>query len=468
MRNKPLSKSTLCISLLMLVCTLLPQRAVGQPAVNYAQTQLGTIPANTYSVIRSVAGGTMAVASMNHAGHASVYLIDPTNTMIIYHADLEDNLFIYDMRVVNSTVYFCGSYKGEGCIGFFDYHDLLAAAPLNIQLKTINFLIHCSSTLYRMAAYADGTGEKVVAVGECRYDHNDSDGSAEFPDCWSTVDTNYLCMRRVVVEADFPAFTMNRLSSEVVAPYDYMQEVIETDNHVAIIGFYGASGGISIHRCNKSNVLLTYNNNWYYYPVTTNECASKIKGCRMGKDTIAIVSMAPEIIYDGSPIFGSVVRMFDLSTMANINAQLVITEHKDEPMDILYVPGQDSLILLHDIYFPSHGSAFNCFISLDPNSPGGYPASCWYNAALNYNSLDIATPNQYIASGGEFWCIDDASTPNNNTTCYRKETVSVKPINCVVSILNYCSRDRIPCAELKTLPLFNTHTVPLVPTCLIP
>ena len=103
--------------------------------------------------------------------------------------------------------------------------------------------------------------------------------------------------------------------------------------------------------------------------------------------------------------------------------------------------------------------------TLLPQRAVGQPA---VNYALNYNSLDIATPNQYIASGGEFWCIDDASTPNNNTTCYRKETVSVKPINCVVSILNYCSRDRIPCAELKTLPLFNTHTVPLVPTCLIP
>ena len=103
--------------------------------------------------------------------------------------------------------------------------------------------------------------------------------------------------------------------------------------------------------------------------------------------------------------------------------------------------------------------------TLLPQRALGQPA---VNYTLNYNSLDIATPNQYIASGGEFWCIDDASTPNNNTTCYRKETVSVKPINCVVNIQSSRLPSPIPCGVPKSIPPFNTHTVPLVPTCLIP
>ena len=56
MKKKILQKSTLCISLLMLVCTLLPQRAVGQPAVDFASAIVSSSISNGKdAVIRSVA-----------------------------------------------------------------------------------------------------------------------------------------------------------------------------------------------------------------------------------------------------------------------------------------------------------------------------------------------------------------------------------------------------------------------------
>ena len=461
MKNKLLPDCRLCALLLVLGCTFfLPQRAVAQLSVDYAQTQLGSPPLNKYSVIRSVANGTMAVASMNHSSHATVYLIDPTSTMTICHADLEDNLFIYDMRVINSTVYFCGSSRGNGCIGYFDYNDLLASVPLNIQLKEIALSHVGYGVLYRMAAYPNGSEEKVVAVGEIEYDHNDS-FPPDFPDCWDSSGIYHTCLRRLVVEANFPSFSMYYLCSESAKQYDYMQEVVEVDNYVAIVGCYNPKNGISIHRCDKSAVLATYQNDWYYYPVTPNECASKIKGCRMKEDKLAIVSMAPDTYYGGATLLASVMRVFDLNTMDNINAQLVVTGLKDEPKDILYMHGPDSLILLN----PIRGTTFNCFITLDPNSIGGYAARCWYNPALNYNSLDRATATHYIASGGEFWCIKDATTLSNAGTCYRNETIAVKPIVLAPKIKGTCLSFNILMGTARTVPPPNINTEPLTPTC---
>ena len=90
--------------------------------------------------------------------------------------------------------------------------------------------------------------------------------------------------------------------------------------------------------------------------------------------------------------------------------------------------------------------------TLLPQRAVGQPA---VNYALNYNSLDIATPNQFISSGGSYWNIKDATTINANSGCYKIEVVSVKLIDCIITKTNKCT--------------LNTHSdYDLVPVSLAP
>lgn len=448
MRNKPLFKSTLCIPLLMLVCTLLPQRAVGQPAVDYAHALLGTSPSSGISVIRAVAGGTMAIASKNMPSDVTFYLIDPLSSTPIYKADIA-HLLVHDMRVIGTSVYFCGSYYGRACIGSFDYSYMLSPAPPNIPLTLLDNTIPGYSCLYRMVVYQNGSEQKVVAVGNCIYDH--SEGSTlTFPDCWDTPNvSNVTCIRRLVVEADYPSMNIRYICSEESANNDFMDEVVETNNYVAIIGLFRDNGGISIHKCNKSNVLDSYCYDWNIFPFNTTECSSHIKSCRMDNDTIAIVSMAPNTYIGATSYLSSIVRVFDLATMTNTSAQLVATELKDEPKDIIYVPSTNSLILLHNIYYPLLSSTYNSFITIDPYPTTNYAAPCWYlSSEYEFNSLDMATANQFISSGGSYWNIKDATTINANSGCYKNEVVSVKLIDCIIKKPNNCNPYPFPHYEI--------------------
>ena len=103
--------------------------------------------------------------------------------------------------------------------------------------------------------------------------------------------------------------------------------------------------------------------------------------------------------------------------------------------------------------------------TLLPQRAVGLPA---VNYALNYNSLDMATPNQYIASGGEFWCIKDASTLINPNNCYRTETVSVKPIDHVNWISTIGRPSPLSINTNYILPSSQTYSNSITNTCVTP
>ena len=100
-----------------------------------------------------------------------------------------------------------------------------------------------------------------------------------------------------------------------------------------------------------------------------------------------------------------------------------------------------------------------------PQRAVGQPA---VNYALNYNSLDIATPNQYIASGGEFWCIKDASTLINPNNCYRTETIAVKPIDHVNWISTIGRPSPLSINTNYILPSSQTYYEPIANPCVTP
>ena len=451
MKKKILQKSTLCISLLMLVCTLLPQRAVGQPAVDFASAIVSSSISNGKdAVIRSVAGGSMAVASVNENLNALVYLIDPTS-MMVYQAELPATFFIYDMRVNGPMVYFCGRHREKACIGYFKYNDLLAGPLLYFFYSDILFNDSINLSLHRMVAYTENSQEKVVAVGECTYMNYNSQ-SLICPDCSTPGDT-VQCVTRLIVEADFPSGDIKYWTSEEADPFDRINEVVETDNFVSLIGMYTQNGGISIHRCKKSDVLGTYCADWYLYPVSTNEGASKIRGCRTQNDEIAIASLSPDMTIGGvSGNMVSIMREFNLATMDNFSSQLIMTRIKDEPKEMVYIPRLQSIILLHNIFYPSPAQSLYSFVLLMKNPPADYYAKSWIDINTNYyQSLDTASGNHFIAYGNDHCCLKDA-TMSNPSMCYKNELVDILII------------DNAP--KSQTIPLFSKPPInsPPLPT----
>lgn len=387
----------------------------------------------------------MAVASVNESTHAIVYLVDPTG-MAIYQAELPQGFFIYDMRVNGSTVYFCGSHSGLGCIGLFKYSDLITNPHLDFTHYDINPAVSSYTCLHRMVAYTENMHEKVVAVGECDY-MSHLNNPPQCPDCSNPGDT-VPCMSRLIVEADITLDLIKYTSSDYFDPSYSIDEVVVTDNFVALIGMWVKNNSISIHRCDRFDVLNSFCAYWYLYPVTTNEGASKIRGCRTENDEIVIASLTPDITVGSAPVpMASIVREFDLATMDNISSQMVMTNIKDEPKELLYVPSLQSIILLQNIFYPSTVSSKYSFVSLKRNPLTNYVADSWIDINTNYyKSLDLASGSQFVASGKDHCCLKDATMFDHNNMCYKIENVPISVI------------DNAPKNQIKLPPNFYQYT----------
>ena len=408
----------------------IPVTARCQIPFDFASTTLVSATNTKDPVIRAVNPLT-AVASANGATSSSVYRIktDPATGITIKRIDLEPRTFIHDLRVVDSVVYFCGQYAGEGCIGRISLSQFDSANSLAPCIKT-SALSDTHTTFYRLAAYRHGGIDKVVAVGEriIRYQVAVTLPYSATP----AAQTSHSVRRRIVAEVDCDAGSFNNwrfLFSDTAGINDCIWEPIVSDNYLALVGYYnnGNDNAISIHRCDKSNVIGSFSD-WHLFPINTAEGASKFKGCHLDGDRIAIASLCPETP-GNLDTSSSVVRIFDLDRKKNTMSARVKTYIKDEPKEIAFLPGPKKLVLLQNVQFLLPNFVRSAFVEMPTDATADYPAPCWFSAQDNqFASLDRLSPTQYAATDGSSLCSKLANRFNPAGLCYECRTVHVKII----------------------------------------
>ena len=420
----------LALPALLACLLLLPQHPRCQPAFNFVSVPLDTVSPASHTVIRTV-DGTTAVVSANRRHAATLFRVRQTSLSIqIDSASLGPGSSVYDMRVVGEILYFCGSYLGKGCIGRIRL-DQFTAPPIEVQYSYLDPDPNIRSVLHRLAAYDNGASNKVVAVGECFY--RQQYASPDFPPCGIPPSSpSSECARRVVVEADDDGsgtFSQKKfILSDTVGRNDCIWEPIASDNFLALVGYNGNRNAISLHRCDKHDVLNSYGLNWSLYPVGTNEGASKFRGCRMEDDLIAVASLNPDTP-GGLDLSSSVLRVFELHSIENVVSQQILTNLKDEPKELVFLPDDQTLVLLQNLFLPGPGSTEFAFVELKPHHTDDYSPECWFQLPdAAHRSLDRISPTQYVATDGRRLCLKTASAFNVPNSCYDRWKVTVQII----------------------------------------
>lgn len=398
--------------LLLAVCMAAVPTLHGQTFFDFVYGSIGN---NTsHSIIRSY-----------NATEAVVYYEDGTDhflalvglTGMVYGARLNPLFTVNDIRVVGDEAYFCGRHGGRGFVGRADINSLRSLSP-NVQYYDLD--ADKVSGLTRMVAYQFGGMTKVVAVGSYCYTHNDPTGTI-FPPC----PPNHICRASIVVECDFSGSTPPYSRMLVVNSQTRIElafDIVETDHYVAVVTHYTDWGQTAIHRCDKANVLATFPLG-HGYPSPYFRDMTGYMACKTGGDTIAVAGMA--LIADDAP-YATVLRTFDLQSMAMTSFQGYGISDKSVPSELVYMPRYATLVMQQLQPFPS--TAYSSpFVYWEPYEASAYYAKVMLEAShrKHYGSLDRLTEKHYVSTGGDYWIMKDVSFDNTPNRCYKIDSLKI-------------------------------------------
>ena len=427
--------------------------AEGQILFNYALGGISFTPSN--AVVRTV-NDQKVIASYYDGANYCLACVDPIN---ITTAKLDDHHEIADIRIVGDDIFFCGYDRNtkEAFLGHATVSDIEAQ---NSHIQLMNFRVQPSliTRLWRLAAYVDPSGiTRLVTVGETWYSHTSVPSNAH------PCTTYTSCDAQIIVEFtyNFGIFNQmgNRILHDAYSYYEFPCDVVETDNYVAVVSF-PAADELIIHRCNKSNVLGTFDN-FFYYKVPTLKAA--FYSCKMKGDTIAVAS----VFNDGTGTDEMQVRVVDMASMNMPYAQTFDLLDKDDIYEMAYLPDIQKLVLLTNHTYTPLTSQIHTFCFLKP-----YETVFPYNMEKIYDvnkrsftSLDRLSTNHIVAAGGDYWMMKDASYNNPASNCYEIKNHTVKNLATSMPLTRYylfyptsiLSPLTIPCNETY---LWNLMTAP--------
>ena len=275
--------------------------------------------------------------------------------------------------------------------------------------------------LWRLTAYVDPSGiTRLVAVGETWYSHTSVPPNAH------PCTTYTSCDAQIIFEFtyNFGIFNQmgNRILHDAYSYYEFPCDVVETDNYVAVVSF-PATDELIIHRCNKSNVLGTFDN-FFYYKVPTLKAA--FYSCKMKGDTIAVAS----VFNDGTGTDEMQVRVVDLASMNMPYAQTFDLLDKDDIYEMAYLPDIQRLVLLQNQTYTPLTLLRHTFCFMKPYETAfPYNMEKIYEAnSRKFTSLDRLSSKHIVAAGGDYWMMKDVSVNNPASTCYVIKNQLVKKL----------------------------------------
>lgn len=419
----------------MLLCL---QQAQGQTYYNFALGGDSTTYNPSHAIIRHI-DAQRAVAYYGGPGVATSVLayIDLNTPSTIKRLKLDGGYDqVKDIRIENGVVFFCGRNSGslKGFIGYVTLADLIASTANSIHCYDIydpNLMAYTSSTImWRLAAYNDGTGTtRVVCLGNTWF-HN---GNTTFYPCTDTVYPT--CQASFIVECTYSgtlSIPMNMIVVSDSTRFELADDVVVTDNWLAIISRFPAQDEIVIHRCAKNDVISTFNN-FYSFKVNPQEGVNHC--CHMKGDTIADATLysSPSVSH-----YESHLRVFDLNTMTMTRAQQFDLLEKAEPEDVVYLPDYATLVTLQNQMYPSNVLHYT-FVSWKPYSTTPYYAKLTYELWDNkrFESLDKLTPKHIVAAGGDYWLMKDIINDIPSTTCYKLAQQKVEVLQLSPKVSDY-------------------------------
>lgn len=422
--------------IICVICIFSAGKASAQTYFNYALAYLDSAQSDSHSLIRAIDDTSALVYYYDYAADCGV-IARIGLTLSCRKALLPRHCTVNDMRITGNNVYFCGHCDTNAVIGHIYLNDF-SSSNRNVTLyKAKSAYV---TNLHRLVAYNDGAQQKVVAVGDVIFtEHSDPEFQCPFdtsyydPELGDTVHYYYYtCIHTVVLEVLFNGASYSAdkytFTTKIPSRLQLVTDVVETPNHVAIVGHYTNHHTTILFRCNKSDVMNSLSPHWCYWGI--DEGNSVFHCCQMGGDTIAVSSLSVYRDDLGNEQFSTNIRVFDLVSMQNTHALRVPLKTKTEPYDLMYMPKCHQLVLLQNINLPSYGEQC-AFLHIDPydaSSSTTFSAKCWFESTNKpFYSLSRLNDSIYVSAGGKYWCMKDID-PLAAGACYKTDAVEITRI----------------------------------------
>lgn len=417
-----MKKLLLTVSLLLVFCGI----AKSQNESAIASENAFLASANLGNVVRNW-GDSMSISVHLIFDSGSVFAMTPfamqcasTGAMPTFNARITKevpNIVVNDMRIVDHTAYFCGSFvdttlplihplrtKGIiGCVDLFDFQSSM------LQIKIFSF--DSIRRFMRMLAYDGLAGPKVVALGERRV--------------LSSSPTVY---KSAVAEYDI--VSNPTLCNIYVADGESMYDLVLSEEKVVVVGYnHTANDIIALHRADRNNVVLDlFSTDEFLYTPGNWEVNLGMYASYLGNNHFAV----SYVHHSSDNKFYTRIRVFDIPTMANINSQQFMMYQKYEPTETAFDPKNKTLIMIHEMPLPIIPADldYRYFIHLDPYSTVPYTANVLLpKKHFYYSSLDIFRNSHYVAIGGNRWYYQHVTAPQPNINgCPSLKNIYVEPI----------------------------------------
>ena len=376
------------------------------------------------SIIRTI-DPQRAVAYYGGVGSHTLAVINMSGD--IYKTEFSDDIDITDIRIVGGDIFFCGWNRSsrKGILGHASV-NAIETTVASISCQEIDWGISASTNIpWRLAAYIDVTGAfRVVAIGEMYYNLSSMPSApAWFYSC--TLPDYAACHTFFVLECNYSAGSFSVVDCKFSCDhsrYERVDDVVLTDNWLAIITEYPDKNEMIIHKCNKNNVVGTFDP-YYSYVVPNNEGVYHC--CKMQGDTIALVALYQPW---WTTTYETHMRTVDLASMTMTSAQGYPLLDKAEPEEIVYMPGYATLVLLQCQQFPSLAYHY-AYVNWKPYTTPPYYADLIYESGDNpFYSIDRLTLKYIAAAGGDYWMEKDVMSANPSASCYTVDVQKISPL----------------------------------------
>ncbi len=309
-------------------------------------------------------------------------------------------LKVWDIRVVDDYVYFCGEYiNNTAFIGYFQFSGSPLALPTTMELMEVPD----AQVLWRMAAYKNTGGiPKVVAVGI---------GAAN-----PTYD-------RVVVEMDdiHNAGTY----SYVLLPREEMSDVALVGSETVVVGQSHLTGTLCLRKSHCDMVLSSQFDTRYHYVPPTGENYTMLTAVSTYDNMLAAAYFHTDL----TPLrYYTRIRHFSIPTMQMVNSHEISCSNKPYIHEMAYVRQLKAAMLLQDIPFPLGDSTYeSVFTPIFPARTTGYSADARFFPRSTFWSLDLVRDRHIVSTGEDVMLLDNPTValPPSNCVKEDKETVNV-------------------------------------------
>ena len=360
---------------------------------------------SAYADDGTIAGWTGTIArswgsdyGVNYYWVGNTPYLDAANklTLIIHRLTMPADINIKDMYIdqTNGILYFCGTtakpYQsleiGEGVLGWLSLYNITSTlSPTNVYW----IVIPTVSVLTKLVEYENSVSQpQVAAIGVYHwsvepYTHT----QYSFVDCLDATNASTMASSTYLTK---------------LAPDERYYDVMLTSDFVVCFG-YNADPTVNSICYRKKPKDLLYDpmfDDIHYF--SGGDDAYSITHTTAMSDNDIITSY---LYVDPGNTMHTRLRTIDISTDVMTHSQEYIQPEKIDPTDIVYIPSDKSVVVMHD--FTCAGTVNSNFVYIDPKTIVSYLTRVEFKPVELFLSMTMHDSHYYLAGKGPSWFLKD-------------------------------------------------------------